>query len=72
MRYYRKLDEAKQSFNKALEFLDVAKGTEEKKLEIKKDLQKSISEIQEEPENNPIALLGKKDFKIWSPHKQVN
>lgn len=65
-----KLDEAKQSFTKALELLDVAKGTEEKKLEIKKDLQKSISEIQEEPENNPIALLGKKDFKIWSPHKQ--
>ena len=51
--------------------MDKAKATEEKKVEIKADLEKSIEEIKGDCENQPIALLNKNNYKIWSPHKQV-
>jgi len=66
-----KYEEARQSFEKALACMEQAKATEEKKVEIKADLEKSISEIQGDCENQPIALLNSRNnFKIWSPHKQ--
>ena len=52
--------------------MDKAKATEEKKVEIKADLEKSIEEIKGDCENQPIALLNKTNYKIWSPHKQVS
>ena len=52
--------------------MDKAKATEEKKVEIKADLEKSIEEIKGDCENQPIALLNKNNYKIWSPHKQVS
>ena len=68
-----KYKEARQSFGKALDCMDQAKATEEKKVEIKADLEKSISEIQGDCENQPIALINSRNnFKIWSPHKQVS
>merc|ERR1719350_1139148 len=65
-----KYEEARQSFTKALGCLGPAKATEEKKVEIRADLEKSISEITGDCENKPLALLSKNNFKIWSPHKQ--
>jgi len=62
--------EAKICYEKALETVDIAKATEEKKAEIKADMNTAIKTLLEGSDNNPVALLTKDKFKIWTPSKQ--
>ena len=67
----RNYQEAKGSYEQALELLKIGKVTESKRKEIETDLSKSIKEVSMECENMPIALLAKDKYKIQNPHKQV-
>ena len=53
-----------------MKLLSVGKVAENKKPEIESDLKKSLSEVEGESENKPLAIMKKDRYKIWNPHKQ--
>lgn len=66
-----RMEEARSSFEAALEALKQAQLKKEKREEVVKDIKAAVEKL-EEGASNPVAVLGAKDrFRIWSAHKQV-
>ena len=71
LRALGRLEEARQSFNAALETLGKAKVTEEKRAEVVGEVEAALGRVGE-GEEHPVAVVTPTDrLRVWSPHKQV-
>ena len=67
-----RFEEAKSSFEAALAAMSSAKLKEEKRAEVVKELESSLTSLNEVEAVNPVALITSTDrLRIWTPHKQV-
>jgi len=66
-----RFEEARSSFQAAVDAMAAAKLKEEKRGEVVKELEAALASLKEAEVVNPVALMTSTDrLRIWSPHKQ--